>query len=102
MKKSLTPQQQKLIDLHQTGEWVCSTEIEYMRDHRKRYSELTSKGYVFEAEPCDGKNFCGVLHSSKVFMRRLKNKPVVLKQKVTFRETPTGRVAVIDLVPTTV
>ncbi len=70
----LSPQQSKLIELHKTGDWVCSTEIEYMRDHRKRYSELVAKGFTFEAEPCN--TVCGKNHSSKVFMRRLISKVV--------------------------
>lgn len=60
---------QQLLELHKKGNWVCSTSIEYIRDHRKRYSELSTKGFVFEGEPCDG--FCGTKHTSKVFMRRL-------------------------------
>ena len=64
----------QLIELHKSGDWVCSTTIEYMRDHRKRYSELSAKGFVFEAMPCDGR--CDTKHSSRLFMRRLKEKPM--------------------------
>ena len=60
---------QTLLELHRFGQWICSTNVEYMRDHRKRYSELSKEGYVFEALPCDGR--CGKNHASRVFMRRL-------------------------------
>lgn len=63
----------QLLELHKNGEWICSTTIEYMRDHRKRYSELSQKGYVFESVPCDMK--CGKQHSSRLFMRRLEGRP---------------------------
>lgn len=78
--KKLSPQQKILVDLHKTGNWVCSTEIEYMRDHRKRYSELTEKGFVFEAEPCNG--VCLKKHASKLFMRRIAQKPTKMITKV--------------------
>lgn len=65
----------QLLELHKNGDWVCSTIIEYMRDHRKRYSELSQKGYTFEAKPCNKQ--CGTQHSSRLFMRRLESKPAL-------------------------
>ena len=60
---------QTLLELHKSGEWVCSARIEFMRDQRKRISELNHRGYTFEATPCDGR--CGVRHHSRLYMRRL-------------------------------
>ncbi len=103
LKYKLTPQQQKIIDYLQDGEWHCMASVDfYMKDDRKRISELIAKGYVIEGESCKSiESGCAKQHSSKVYMRRLRQSPVVLKQRITFRETPTGRVAVIDLVPET-
>lgn len=75
--KYLTPQHKQLLELHDKKEWVCSTTIEYMRDHRKRYSELSQKGYTFEAKPCDMN--CGTSHSSRLFMRKLLSNPLLNK-----------------------
>lgn len=75
---------QQLIELHKNGNWICSTTIEYMRDHRKRYSELSAKGFIFEATPCDGR--CDKQHSSRLFMRRLMQKPTKLVSKIVERE----------------
>ena len=58
---------QTLLELHKSGEWVCSARIEFMRDHRKRYSELRQKGYIFDSRKCT----MGHNHSSGLFMRRL-------------------------------
>jgi len=51
------------------GEWHCGTELSYMKDDRKRISELRQKGYLIEGIPCDGR--CGVRHHSRLYMRRL-------------------------------
>jgi len=85
----------QLIELHKNGEWVCSTTIEYMRDHRKRYSELATKGYTFDAIPCSG--VCGKKHSSRLFMRRLKSKPPVQVVKLVERADGT-RVAQLSFI----
>lgn len=87
----------QLLELHKNGDWVCSTKIEYMRDHRKRYSELSASGYKFQSEPCDGR--CNTKHSSRLFMRRLVDKPVEYKQSISFKINPDGhRVAVVERV----
>ena len=46
----------------------------YMKDDRKRISELVEMGYNIEGRRCD--NRCNVQHSSNVFMRRLVSGPV--------------------------
>lgn len=52
------------------GEWHCSTELDYMRDARKRISELIKSGLNIEGISCDGR--CGKTHKSKTLkMRRL-------------------------------
>lgn len=43
----------------------------YMKDDRKRISELNRMGYVITGRPCDGR--CGINHSSRLFMRRMEN-----------------------------
>lgn len=70
---------EQLLELHKSGGWVCSTDIEFMRDHRKRYSELAHKGYVFDSKPCDMHN-----HSSRLFMRRLTRTP---ERKEVFKQS---------------
>lgn len=70
----------QLLELHKNGEWICSTTIEYMRDHRKRYSELMAKGFLFNSMPCDGR--CGNKHNARIFMRKLNGTPTKLVSKV--------------------
>ena len=65
----MTPQHKQIFELHRDGFFHCSTEIEYIRDARKRISELNRMGYKFQALPCDGR--CGKHHNSRLFMRRL-------------------------------
>lgn len=66
----LSPQKKYLIDLYSNGEWKCSTAIQFVRDFRKRISELNIEGYVFDSEKCDGR--CGIKHNSNIHMYRLK------------------------------
>jgi hypothetical protein len=66
----LSPQHNKILELHRDMKWHCSTEYEFMRDHRKRISEL-NEGYLKEK----GFELVGIrctLHNHKggVFMRR--------------------------------
>lgn len=55
-------------------DWHCSDTLDYMRDARKRISEM-NEGYpkdnlLIEGVPCDGR--CGIIHKSKTLkMRRL-------------------------------
>lgn len=70
---SVTPQQERILEIHRDLGWHCSTEYEYIRDHRKRISELNNgylkeKGYHLIGRQCDGR--CGKNHSSTLFMRR--------------------------------
>ena len=52
------------------GEWHCSTELDFMRDARKRISELNDPIEIIAGIPCDGR--CGQVHKSKnLKMRRL-------------------------------
>lgn len=69
----LTPQQEKILEIHRDKQYHCSTEYEFIRDHRKRISELNEgylkdKGFKLVGKPCD--NRCGKNHSSSLFMRR--------------------------------
>ena len=68
-------QHEQIIEIHSDGRWHCSTEIEFMRDQRKRISELNLESFkktgqpLLEAKPCNGS--CGKKHNSRLFMRRL-------------------------------
>ena len=93
----LTPQQFTLIELHEDGKWVCSTAVEYMRDARKRYSELSRMGFVFKKEKC--KQY-GHSHNSGLLMRRLvewPKSPVSPKTALPSVSGTTGRVFTIPL-----
>ena len=91
----LNPQQHKIYDLHSIGDWVCSTRYEFIRDHRKRISEMNrmnrlEKGVdLFEAERCD--KSCGVQHKANVFMRRLKVVPK--KQIIEYTDHGTVKIS---------
>lgn len=71
--KGVTPQMERILEIHRDMQWHCSTEYEFIRDHRKRISTLNT-GYLFErgyqlvAKKCDGR--CGKSHNSMVAMRR--------------------------------
>lgn len=83
----LTPQHIKILDLHADNEWHCSTEIEFIRDQRKRISELNAGGYTFEAMKCN----LGHNHNANLLMRRLM-KPHTPAPKFGYSvvETPYG------------
>lgn len=89
MKKNTHHEQ--LLAIHRDMQWHCSTEYEYMRDHRKRLSELNlgyllEKGYQLVAKKCDGR--CGKKHNSMVAMRRAEKiaAPTPEKPSPTFLE----------------
>jgi len=74
----VTPQQEKILEIHRDMQWHCSTSYEFIRDHRKRISELNlgylkEKGYYLHAVKCDGR--CGKTHNSMVAMRRAERIP---------------------------
>ena len=61
---------QKILDWLSDKNWHCSIELDFMRDARKRISELLKRGYPIEGMPCNGR--CSVVHKSKTLkMRRL-------------------------------
>ena len=71
---NLTPQHKQILKIHEDGNWHCSTVIEFIRDQRKRISEMNNEDfngqrYQFESKKCDGR--CGKIHSSNLVMRRL-------------------------------
>jgi hypothetical protein len=84
----LSPQKKKLIELYKDGQWRCSVEIAplFIRDYRKRLSELNKEGYVFKSIACDGR--CGVRHSANVHMYRLEGQPA---KRVTYVPHPITR-----------
>ena len=66
----LSPNQRKIVDYLADGEWRCfATPDFFMKDDRKRISELNAMGFVIEGMKCDGR--CGIKHKSNVLMRRL-------------------------------
>ena len=71
----MTPQQTQIINLLSDGEYHCPTAELFMKDDRKRISELRKMGYEFDSPPCDKK--CGINHSSRVVMRRLMAEPTI-------------------------
>jgi hypothetical protein len=90
----LSPQHRKILYIHQDGQWVCSTAIEFIRDQRKRISELNAGGYVFEAQPCDRR--CRKAHHTRLLMRRLVQRPQDRPTAhVQVKETPQGPIAVL-------
>ena len=83
----LTPQQKKVVEYLADGNWHClATPSFFMKDDRKRISELNALGYTIEGIKCDGR--CGQGHTSPVKMRRMVNKP--LRRISTFIETEFG------------
>lgn len=62
----------KIINLLEDKKWHCGTEITklFIKDDRKRISELNHSGYLIVGEPCDLH-----VHSSRIFMRKLFRKP---------------------------
>lgn len=63
-------QQQQILEYLSDGEWHCMANANfYMKDDRKRISELREQGHVILSQPCDGR--CGVKHNSRLLMRKL-------------------------------
>jgi hypothetical protein len=58
----------KILELLADKKWHCGNEITklYLKDDRKRISELNHSGYLIEGMPCDLHS-----HDSRLFMRRL-------------------------------
>lgn len=67
----------KILKLLNDKKWHCSLEIQklYIRDDRKRISELNKSGYLIIGEPCDIH-----IHDSRLFMRKLIRKPKTINQ----------------------
>ena len=85
----LTPQQKLIVDYLQGGEWKCmATPTLFIKDDRKRISELNQKGYTIEGKPC---TLCKN-HSSKVFMRRLVSDPRIKRTQIA--HTPKGDIVI--------
>lgn len=77
----LTPQQKKILDYLADGEWHCMANANfYMKDDRKRISELNDKGYDIQGERCKG--MCGIKHSAGIYMRRLAALPPPNKYQI--------------------
>ena len=86
----LSPQKQKIHNLYKDGEWHCSSEIQFIRDFRKRISEMNESGYQFDSIACDRR--CGIKHNSNIHMYRLIDEPKVKKQVV--EQLPNGHVRI--------
>jgi hypothetical protein len=73
MKTKLSPQQAIIVEKLRSKDWVCSSEFGYIKDDRRRITDLNrgymaEKGYKIIGEPCDGR--CHKNHSSGLFMRK--------------------------------
>lgn len=69
----LSPQKKIIVEKLRCKDWVCSSVFGYIKDDRKRISELNEgymreKGYEIIGKPCDGR--CGKNHSSGLYMRK--------------------------------
>lgn len=69
----LSPQKEKILEVLRDKQWHCSSEFGYIKDDRKRISELNEgymkeKGFEIVGKRCDGR--CGIKHNSSLFMRR--------------------------------
>lgn len=63
-------QQQQILNYLSDGEWHCMANANFfMKDDRKRISELRDMGHVILSKPCDGR--CRVKHNSRLLMRKL-------------------------------
>ena len=72
-KMKLSPQKRYLYTLLTGGGWVCSNEIDpfFVRDYRKRLSEMRSEGFTIESEVCH----CERKHRAGVHKYRLVEEP---------------------------
>ena len=89
----LSPQQQKVVDFLADGEWHCMADGFFMKDDRKRISELNALKFEIIGIKCDKR--CGINHSSRVQMRRLVERPDGItvhkkEQHVEFITLPDG------------
>lgn len=82
----LSPQKKYLLDLYGDGDWHCSTDIHFVRDFRKRISEMNAAGYVFKSIACDGR--CRTKHSANIHMYRLESGPPEPPKPVTYVRHP--------------
>ena len=71
----LSPQKRKLLDLFSDRAWHCSNEIVplFIRDYRKRISEMLREGFMIESQVCNGS--CGTSHNAGIHMYRLADTP---------------------------
>lgn len=67
-----TSQQTKILNLLEDYQWHCGNEITqlYIKDDRKRISELNKAGYKIIGEPCNLHT-----HNARVYMRKLISGP---------------------------
>lgn len=83
----LSPQQAVIVEKLRSMDWVCSSEFGYIKDDRRRITDLNrgymkEKGFEIVGRPCDGR--CGKDHSSGLFMRRAQKRREIPN---TFNET---------------
>jgi len=79
---------QRILEWLKNGDWRCSTELDFMRDARKRISELIKSGVKIDGIPCDGR--CGKIHKNKnLKMRKLLSSPTTCNSTLAnFNEAP--------------
>ena len=70
----LTPQQQRIVDFLADGAWHCMANEFFMKDDRKRISEINRiEGYKIIGLKCDKR--CKKNHSSRIHMRKMTKRP---------------------------
>lgn len=90
----LTPSQQKVYDHLKDGKWHCMADGKFfMKDDRKRISELVGMGFDIIGFKCDRR--CGVRHSSQILMRKMKGVPEGLEAPVAPNLPPKNEECVV-------
>lgn len=102
----LSPQKEQILEVLRDKAWHCSSEFGYIKDDRKRISELNeeymkSKGYEIVGKKCDGR--CGKKHSSGLFMRKAVKRSVqsTHAEEETFEEKRLRAIREFDQAPQT-
>ena len=92
----LTPSQQKVFDHLKDGRWHCMADSRFfMKDDRKRISELNEMGFNIIGFKCDKR--CGVKHSSRILMRKMKGVPEGIEAPVSPKTAPQQELRVVGV-----
>src|SRR3990167_6743898 len=67
----MTPQQSQILNMLADGKFHCPTIELFMKDDRRRFTDLRQMGYIFDSPRCN----MGHNHNSGVVMRKLVSAP---------------------------